>query len=185
MLYARIYNGVVAEITNLPDGITPADAFHPGIATAFIECTEVVQEGWAYDGASFAAPEFEPVDLSVIKAGLRAAVDGAAEQERLKYITPGTGQAMTYQQKADEALRFFAEQNSVAGNYPLLSAEVGITASDLAGVAQVVKTAYERWQAIGALIEAARLGAKKAIDAAETNAAAQAVADAVAWPTLN
>lgn len=115
------------------------------------------------------------------KDALKAAVDIAAETERLKYITPGEGQALTYMQKSDEARRYLSAEEPVASDYPLLSAEVGITAPDIGGVASVVHAAYSHWQQIGAAIEAARIGGKAAIEAAETGADAQAAYDAIVW----
>lgn len=120
--------------------------------------------------------------LQQLKISLKSNVDQSAETERLKYITPGAGQAMTYQQKADEAGRYLAASAPNASDYPLLSAEVGITAADISGVAQVIAAAFARWQAIGGAIEAVRLAAKKAIDDATTVDAANAAAN-VTWPT--
>ena len=121
--------------------------------------------------------------LDAIKAQLRLQLDYAAEAERLKYITPGAGQAMTYQAKAAEAKAFLAAADPDSSDFPLLSAEVGITANSLAGVALIVAGAYAQWQVIGAAIEAARLGGKAAIEAAADADAAQTAFDAVTWPS--
>lgn len=128
-------------------------------------------------------PEAPQISLDEIKTQLRAQLDYVAEAERLKYITPGAGQAMTYQAKAAEAKAFLAAADPDASEFPLLSAEVGITAPTLEGVAQIVSAAYEQWQLIGAAIEAARLGGKAAIEAAGNADAAQAAFDAVTWPS--
>ncbi|NEH72262.1 hypothetical protein [Rhizobium leguminosarum] len=120
--------------------------------------------------------------LEEVKVRIRNAIDSAAEFERLKYITAGAGQAMTYQAKAAEAKAFLASADPEPSEYPMLSAEVGITADSLAAVAQIVVSAYAQWQAIGAAIEAARLGGKAAVDAASDAAGVQAAADAVTWP---
>ncbi|EHS51480.1 hypothetical protein PDO_1871 [Rhizobium sp. PDO1-076] len=122
------------------------------------------------------------VDLAKLKASLTLAIDNAAEKERLKYITMGAGQAMTYQQKADEALRFIAAATPLASDYPLLSAEVGITAADIAGVAAVVNIAHKQWLVIGAKIEAVRLGAKVNITAAVDAHAAMVAFEDINWP---
>ncbi|MDQ0558298.1 hypothetical protein QO004_000071 [Rhizobium mesoamericanum] len=125
-------------------------------------------------------------NLSEIQADLKASIDVAAERERLKYITGGAGQAMTYQQKSDEARRYFAMREAgetpISSGFPLLSAEIGITAPTLDEVATVVRGAFQEWQIIGGAIEAVRLGTKAAIDAATTEAAAEAAASSVAWP---
>ncbi|KQR30126.1 hypothetical protein ASF91_15020 [Rhizobium sp. Leaf155] len=127
-------------------------------------------------------PEPSSESLAELKAKLKASIDDAAEAERRKYITTGSGQAMTYMQKADEASRYLATSNPVAADYPLLAAEVGITAATIEGVAQVVHEAYSQWQVIGAAIEAARLAVKFAIDDAADAPAAQAAAAAITWP---
>ncbi|MDP9809343.1 hypothetical protein J2W42_002191 [Rhizobium tibeticum] len=128
----------------------------------------------------------EPPALAEVKLRLKAAIDIAAEEERLKYITGGAGQAMTYQQKSDEAKRYFAALEAGGtpepSDFPLLSVEVGITAQTLGDVAAVVNNAFLQWQVIGGAIEAARLGTKAAIEAATTVATAEAAASAVVWP---
>lgn len=124
----------------------------------------------------------QPQALSVIKAALKQDIDAAAEAERLKYITPGNGQAMTYQQKVAEAQALKATSNPQTSDYPILSSEVGITADALDEVANIVLAAFAQWQQIGAMIESSRLGAKRDIDAAEDEAAARAIVDAIEWP---
>lgn len=119
--------------------------------------------------------------LASIKAELKAGIDVQAEQVRLRYITAGAGQAMTYQRKAEEARACLSDTDPVPADYPMLAAEVGITAEDLPGVAQIVNAAHEAWIAIGAQIEAARLGAKAAIEAADTVVEARLAAEAVNW----
>lgn len=123
------------------------------------------------------------IPLDVVKLTLKMQIDQSAETERLKYITPGTGQAMTYQQKVAEAQAFKAASNPKPADYPILASEVGITAPTLSEVADTVLTAYRQWQQIGAMIEAIRLGAKRDIDAAEDEAVARTVVDAIVWPS--
>ncbi|NTF87483.1 hypothetical protein G6L46_10140 [Agrobacterium rhizogenes] len=180
--FARIESGVVVEILRAVDGFSFEESFHPDIVASCVECDDEVAPGWAYDGADF-SPEAEvPIDLEVLKASLKVAVDVAAEAERLKYITPGVGQSMTYQQKATEASRYLAATDPDAADYPLLNAEVGITAADIAGVATVVDAAFKQWQAIGSAIEAVRLGAKVQIASSADADEANAVYVAIAWP---
>jgi hypothetical protein len=117
-----------------------------------------------------------------IKAWYKGSVDGQAENSRSKYITLGSGQAMTYMQKASEAKAYLAAAMPVDTDYPLILAEVGITAATLGEVATVVNGAFAQWQQIGAAIETARLGTKAAIEAAVTVEEAQAAAASVVWP---
>src|SRR5690606_7611681 len=100
------------------------------------------------------------------------------------YITGGSGQAMAYLQKAMEATAYLAATDPDPADYPLLAAEVGITGETLADVAAVVDAHYQAWRVIGAAIEQARLGAKAAVDAAETAEDAQAAYDAIVWPSV-
>lgn len=125
-------------------------------------------------------PNLSP-DLDTIKATLSAQVDMEAEASRLKYITGGAGQALTYQNKAEEAAAILSGGDPDPADYPLLAAEVGITAPTLTEVAQIVNLAQQQWKMVGAQIEALRLGAKVAIAAAETIEEAEAAAN-INWP---
>ncbi|MGX5719943.1 hypothetical protein [Shinella zoogloeoides] len=124
----------------------------------------------------------DPTPLEEHKRVAKARIDEAAELARLKYITPGSGQAMTYAEKATQARECLAATDPLEADYPLLAAEVEITASTLAGVAAVVVAAHSAWIGIGAAIEGTRLQAKAAVDAAEDAATVHAVADAIVWP---
>lgn len=125
----------------------------------------------------------EPPALDIVKSRLKAQLDADAEAVRLQFITAGAGQAMTYQQKAAEAAACLADPDPDAADYPLLSAEIGITAETLVGVATVVNGQHQAWRFIGGQIEAARLNGKKAIAEALTAEDAQAAFAAVEWPS--
>ncbi|MBQ0707725.1 MULTISPECIES: hypothetical protein [Brucella/Ochrobactrum group] len=180
--FARIENGVVAEIIEPVEGIDLDRRFPPDFVAALVQCDDDVQCGWVYGEGDFLMPQPTPEDLSSLKSALKQGVDAWAETERLKYITPGEGQAMTYQQKVVEARAFKIASSPKAADYPVLSSEVGITAETLSEVADVVLAAFSLWQQIGAAIEAVRLGAKRDIDAAANEAAARAIVDAIEWP---
>lgn len=143
-----------------------------------IPCDESIAIGWEYFGGEFSPPTPEPVDLLALKEGLKANVDVQAERERHKYITSGSGQAMTYQAKAAEAQRY--ADTAGADEYPFLSLEVGITGATLADVATVVLAMHNQWQVIGGEIEQARLSAKAQIDAAPDEVTARSVMPV--WP---
>lgn len=182
MFYARIIDSVVIETVELPKNIALTAVFVPEIAAQFVEAGSNVVAGWTYSDGAFLPPD-ATVDLETLKAQLKRDIDHSAEIERLKYITPGTGQAMTYQQKVSEAQAFKAASNPNPSDYPILSSEVGITAGTLADVADIVLAAFAQWQLIGAMIESIRLGAKRDIDAAQDEAAARAIVDAIVWPS--
>lgn len=137
-------------------------------------------------GADFEWQEGEwvhaPPPLEDVKAELKVRLDADAEVVRLHYITPGAGQAMAYLQKAAEAAACLADTDPGPADYPLLAAEIGITAETLVGVATIVHAQHQAWRNIGGQIEAARLAGKAAIDAALTIDNAQAAFDAVEWP---
>ncbi|MBW9072405.1 hypothetical protein [Agrobacterium deltaense] len=119
--------------------------------------------------------------LNTIKTSTARGIDADAEAARLRYITGGSGQAMTYQQKAAEAAAALAATDPDPANYPLIVAEIGITAPTLLEVAAVIDGAYQQWRVVGAAIEALRLGGKAAVAAATTVEDAQAAAD-ITWP---
>lgn len=169
-------SGIVTNII-----IAAPDFEMPGATLVPAEAAHI---GWHWDGATFAPPAPEPVDLAMLKADLCAGIDAAAEAERARYITPGSGQAMTYQDKAAEAAMLAEDAAPDPSSYPLLSAEIGITGATLTDVGAVVHAAYQQWQIIGAAIERARLGAKAAVMAAEDEAGARAAA-MVAWTQVN
>lgn len=121
--------------------------------------------------------------LAALKVGMKKEIDAAAERERLKYITPGAGQAMTYQQKMEEVRALAQDPDPEPGNYPLLSAEIGITAPTVSEVAAVVLSAYQQWQHVGARIEASRLAAKKTLSEVETVEEAKAMLSVLVWPS--
>lgn len=117
-------------------------------------------------------------------------VDALAEEARLQFITPGAGQALVYENKRREAEDCLAEvaaaQTPDPQDYPLLAAEVGITAEDLVAVATVVAGLAAQWRTVAAYIEALRLGAKAAIDAVTDGPTAAAEVEAIiaslSWP---
>jgi hypothetical protein len=132
---------------------------------------------------------YEPPALAQIKETLRNHVDVAAELVRLKYITPGVGQAMTYQEKKDQAVAVVAMgeaasntlANHGAAEFPTLSASVPIEAPSLYAAAQLVIARYEAWTGLSRTIELTRLNGKKAISDASNAADAKAAYEAIAW----
>lgn len=110
----------------------------------------------------------ETEDIVSLRNKLKYEVDRQAEVERLKYITPGTGQAMSYTEKRDEAIRASKEHSPDAADYPTLSADLGITANTIKEIATVVLDTYSQWKVVNRIIERKRLLAKKAIDSSNT-----------------
>ena len=118
-----------------------------------------------------------PIDL--LRREARARVDDEAERRRMAHLTPGSGQVLVYQEKRREAERLAADADPDPLGYPLLSAEIGISGGDLAEVAATVLAAARAWAQIAALIEAARLRAKRAIDGIHDGPDAKVEIDAI------
>ena len=119
--------------------------------------------------------------LTALKVAAAADIDAQAEQQRQRYLTPGAGQALVYERKRAEAERMAGDADPQPADYPLLAAEVGITAPTLAEVGAAVRAMASDWIAAAATIEAVRLRAKAAIAAASTPPALRAAAQ-VTWP---
>lgn len=115
-----------------------------------------------------------------LKDLLQKKIDEKAEEVRLLYITPGSGQALTYQRKLEEARQLLAGD---PGPFPLLEASVGIDGATVQDVANVVMQMNDLWTQAAATIESARLGGKKAVREAETPEDAYAVYKAIVWPS--
>jgi hypothetical protein len=121
-----------------------------------------------------------PLDMAGVKLLAAGRIDASAEALRTRYITTGSGQAMTYTEKADEAKAYSLDNTTPT---PFLTAEadaLGITVETLAAE---VLARHAEWKIIGARIEGARMGAKAALSQAE-NLADIAAAMNVDWNAL-
>lgn len=61
MKYARIENGIVAELVDVPEGVDISDLYHPDLQ--FVDVSGVApqpEDGWTYAGGVFAAPVYVP-----------------------------------------------------------------------------------------------------------------------------
>jgi hypothetical protein len=133
------------------------------------------------------------LDLGAFKSSLNRQIDDAAEAIRLKLITPGSGQAMEYQEAYAQAQAALAATGTVKPtDYPMLAATIGVDidpdtgkpAKDVLGVARSVKAAYEGYLQAGAAIRGARLLGKAEIGAAADVVTALTVFSAIKWPTF-
>lgn len=120
-------------------------------------------------------------------------IDSQAETARLKYITPGAGQAMSYQIKAEEAkdclANYTAANPPAPGVYVLLDSEVGIMTNaddtltnDAYEVAVVVDATRQAWLSVEAAINRVRVQAKADVKAATQAAQIEATLAAIVWP---
>jgi len=159
-----------------------------------------VAVGWTLsDKGQFAPPPvpevipLTPEELAALKVALSKRVDDAAEALRLTLITPGSGQAMEYQEAYAQARAALAVTGTVnASDYPMLAVTIGVDidpntgkpATDVLGVARSVKTAYEAYLQAGAAIRGVRLLSKAEIAASPDADQAQAVFAAIKWPAF-
>ena len=129
---------------------------------------------------------------SGVKGELKARLDDDAERIRLRYITPGSGMAMTYTEKRDqanavhdlgEAAANALTEQQAAEQFPTLAASVGLEAATLWDCAILVIQKTEAWATLSHVIERTRLSGKKAIGDASDAAAARAAYEAITWPT--
>lgn len=119
-------------------------------------------------------------DLAAVKAAVKASISAAAETARHKYITPGSGKAMSYQEVAAEAKRHVATGG--AGEYPFLAARVASGRyPDIATAVTATLALEAAWTAVGAAIDEIEDRAKLAIDAATTVDQVRA-AEQATWP---
>ena len=131
---------------------------------------ETVEEGYA---EQIEVPEIVPLER--VKARAVARVNEAASSLRGQYITVIPGQEMIYLAKEAEAVRYLAETPSTLDGFPMLSAEVGLTAPTAYELAQLWVNMSDLWRGIAAQIETARLGAIYQIETAPDAAAVDAI----------
>lgn len=130
------------------------------------------------------------VTLNEIKAEYSAKLDHDAEAVRQKFVTPGAGMAMTYQEKHAQARAVDALGQTAANalteaeredQFPTLSASVGIEGATLWDCAQLVITKYEQFADLSRVIERTRLQGKKAISDASDVASVYAAYEGITW----
>ncbi len=123
-----------------------------------------------------------PIDLSLVQANALRIIDEQAEHARLSFITGGAGQAMVYQRKVQEAEQL-STSDDLPENFPLLTAEIGITGDTIQDVAIAILNQRDAWIAVAALIETARLLSKNAVKVCVETDEVQAVLNGITWPT--
>lgn len=97
-------------------------------------------------------------------------VNFAVGEARKAFITAIPGQEMVYQAKEAEAKAYIASPPATLDDFPLLAAEVGITAPTAYELAQLWLNMAAQWRGIAAQLETLRLGTIGAIEDAETRA---------------
>ena len=159
---------------------------------------DVDSGGLSYAGYTLAqlqASAAAPADiLQGVKDFLEDKVDADAEALREYVLTPGSGQAMEYQEVQAQAFAALATPaTTTAAAYPMLAATVGLDidpttnapAIDVLGVARCVIAAFNSWSTLGAAIRGVRLKGKAAIEATKDIPSAAAAYDAIVWPNVD
>jgi hypothetical protein len=124
-------------------------------------------------------------DASEVAADLMNEVKGRAEAERQRYLTPGQGKTLEYEQKVRELDRWAAAapEDRTPENFPMLEAtRAGRGLDQLSHARDLIAWAYQGWIVIGCAILKIEDGACAAIEAAATAADKGAIHQAVAWP---
>ena len=117
------------------------------------------------------------------KAALSQAIDDRAEAERLRWITPGAGQAMTYARKVEEAKAVQSATSPKAADYPMLAASIGLDGKTIKEVADTILEMDAAWATVGAAIEKRRLQLKHEVASSDALATLDAVDITLGWPT--
>ena len=131
--------------------------------------------GWSDDrGYSLeVAPEVvpDPPSIDEQRATAKSTINAAVAQVRQLFITDLPGQQMVYLAKEAEAQAYTALPSPPPdlSAFPLLSAEIGITAPTAADLAALWLSMATAWRTIAAMIEPLRLSAKAAVEAATTS----------------
>lgn len=116
--------------------------------------------------------------LTEVQAQAVTQVNATCAAVRSRYITVLPGQEMIYLAKEAEALRYLAQAPVTLDGYPLLAAEVGITAPTAYQLAQLWANMSSLWRGVAAQIEAVRMTAIYAIEAAPDAAAVETAVQA-------
>jgi hypothetical protein len=135
--------------------------------------------------------ELVPFARSIVleerKAHALEQVDRHAEQARLRFISPGAGQALEYQATEREARDYLDALTPDLDDFPFLAAEVDAihdtsgVRPDPVAIAQMVVGQAQAWAGAGSLIKRLRRAAKMAIENATTVEEVNA-ATTIAWP---
>lgn len=114
-------------------------------------------------------------DLAHERVHAKKHIDEDAELVRSLFITPGSGQALVYQQKRAEAELVSSDPEINPALVPHIAREADLNGISLLDQAAIVLTMAHQWTEISSMIEERRLAAKAAIDAARTPAEIEAV----------
>src|ERR1051325_4892194 len=113
-------------------------------------------------------------ELEAQRAGAIQQVNAVSGQIRSRFVTVIPGQELLYLLKEREAVDWLAAEAPAIADYPLVAAEIGITANDADQVAQVYVNMAAMLRLTAAQLETLRLGAVVAIEGAADGEAIEA-----------
>lgn len=95
-------------------------------------------------------------------------INNQAESKRLEYITSGSGQALVYQHKVEQAQEFISGGSQNIENYPFIQKEANARNMSPADFANLVIQKRNEWESVGSTIEAYRAKASEDISSSQT-----------------
>lgn len=131
-------------------------------------------EGWVDPRTS----EDHEAELQAARLAAVADINRAAGFIRRLYVTDIPGQEAIYMMKEAEARAWVASADPDPTQFPLITAEIGITGTDGDQVAQVYLHLAGIYVAAAAQLETARLGYIAQVESASSPEAAAAIAEA-------
>lgn len=143
--------------------------------------------GDRHDGQVYSRPLVTVEALSAAAQAALLKIDSQAEQQRLRFITGGAGQALEYEETAKELARLRLDVSPDPDNYPYLMADQGILGETLADVAANLDQLLSTWRTVGPIIKRIRRQAKAAVIAAQDQGDITAINDAsvVDWSEID
>ena len=117
-------------------------------------------------------------DFEKYKSSSLLVVVNTISDIRSLLVTDLPGQQMIYLAKEAEAHRFMANPTTDMTTYPLLLAEVGVTAADATSLATMWITLSAQWRGAAAYLERTRMVTSAAIGAAQDRETVEAAVDA-------
>ena len=115
--WARVTDGVVAEVIALPSDLHPDDAFAKPIAAALVQCDAAVGPHWAYDGTSFAAPS-APTLEPVIRVCAGTTLVKALTDKQWSKVKPRDQACIAVRVSLPETLDMIVRAATAAGTTP-------------------------------------------------------------------
>lgn len=170
-MFARIEPSTL-EVIELWD-VAELPPLYPDLDALYWPCGPAVKMGWKFDipTGTFSAPPVIPVALAATQESACRAIDAAAGNTRLQYITDVPGQSETYLEKGQDAVNYkaagypaanIASYGWVAG-YARSVYGATPTAAQYQAAADTIITLRGQWVVVGQMIEEARSAGKEAV----------------------